>query len=251
MVRPDLAVYAQASKGFLAPGVAAYYTVNPDANTIAPQETTNYQIGAVYKTTDFTAAIAAYRLTASNFPVSTTVNGLTFLQNAGTARYQGLEAEGTYKIVNGLAAYASASLINAKFVEGANIGARVGGAPAYTIAGGLIYDDQTLFGSVLHKITGDAYGASGQVAGNEFNKIGSYNTTDIVAGVRTDALRKMGFGEKAEFKLGVSNIFDHRNVTDIGGNPASVTAANFATQTTLTYAFQPGRTFYAAMKLDF
>ena len=253
MVMPDLSVYAQASKGFLAPTVSAYYVANPALNSIEPQQTTNYQIGTVYKTKDFTISADIYQVTATNFPVTSTVNGLTYYQNGGTARYQGAEIEGTYAFGNGLAAYASGALISAKFTEGANKGLRVGNAPSYTLAGGLVYDDQTYFASLLHKIVGDQYGSAGQVVGSattdaSLNKIGSYNTTDFVAGIRTDVLKRMGFGERAEFKVGVSNIFNHNNIVSLGGNPTGLTTINNGT---LTYGFMPSRTFYASAKVDF
>ena len=251
---PEMTVYAQASKGFLAPTVSAYYVVDPTVNGIAPQSTTNYQIGAVYKTKDWTVSGDIYQVTATNFPVTnTTSTGLTFYENGGTARYQGLELEGTYSLVNGFSAYASGALISAKYVEGANKGYRVGAAPSYTLAGGLIYDDQTYFASMLHKIVGDQYGADGQRVASlttdaSLNKISSYNSTDLVVGVRSDVLKRIGFGEKAEFKLGVSNIFDHRNITDVSGKVTGLTSIN---NTTLSYAFMSGRTFYAAVKVDF
>jgi iron complex outermembrane receptor protein len=253
LIMPNLSVYAQASKGFLAPTVSAYYVLNPGLNSIEPQQTTNYQVGAVYKTNDFTMSASLYQITATNFPITNTVNGLTYYQNGGTARYQGAELEGTYAIGNGLAAYASGALIGAKFTDGANKGLRVGGAPSYTLAGGLVYDDQRFFGSLLHKIVGDQYGSSGQkfstaTTDGTLNKIGSYNTTDFVAGIRTDVLKRMGFGERAEFKVGVNNIFDHRNITSISGDPTGLTSIN---NTTLAYGFLPARTFYAAAKIDF
>ena len=252
-VSDELTVYAQGSKGFLAPPVAAYYVVNTETtDKVEPQRTTNYQMGAVYKTKDWTIAADVYRVTAENFPVFTTTLGVTSYENSGTARYQGLEVEGTYALMNGFAAYASGALINAKYVQGPNTGLKVGAAPSYTLAGGLIYDDQTYFASLLHKVVGDQYGADGQkaasVTGATLNKIGSYNSTDLVAGVRSDVLKRIGFGEKAEFKLGVSNIFDHRNITDISGKVSGLTSIN---NTTLSYAFMSGRTFYAAVKVDF
>lgn len=249
----NLSVYAQASKGFLIPTVSAYYVQNPDLNTIAPQTTTNYQVGAVYKTKELTVAAAIYQVTAANFPITTTTNGLTSYENGGTARYQGAELEGTFALTKGFAVYASGALMQAKYIDGQYKGLRVGAAPDYTVAGGLIYDDQTYFGSLLHKITGDQYGASGQKLASattdpSLNKIGAYNSTDFVIGVRTDAPKRMGFGQRAELKIGVNNIFDHRNITDINGDPTGLTSIN---NNTLTYAFMPGRTYYASVKIDF
>ena len=262
---PELTVYGQASQGFLIPTVSAYYVYDNafNSNTLAPEETTNYQIGATYKSKLFTAAIDAYQITAKNFPITTTAaDGSQFYVNAGTARYQGIEAEGTFAFGqllgpgfgNGLGAYASAALSDAKFIAGPSNGFAVPNAPKYTLAGGLVYDDGTYFGSLLHKVTGDQYGSGGQVAASAtvnplLNKIAAYDSTDFVMGIRSDVLQKMGFGKKAEFKLGVSNIFDHRALTDVSGKPATLTAANPANA--LNYSFQAGRFIYAGLKVDF
>ena len=256
-VNDEMTVYAQASKGFLAPTVSAFYVFNPANGGIAPQTTTNLQAGAVYKSNAFTASFDIYQITANNFPVTSTVvggpnNGDTLYQNAGTARYRGAELEGTYAFGNGLAAYASGALIEAKFIKGPNTGLIVGGAPRYTLAGGLIYDDGMFFGSLLNKVTGDSYGAGGQIvstaaANGTLNKIAAFSTTDFVAGIRSSYFKQMGLGEKAEFKIGVSNIFDHRSLTDVGGTPGGLTPVTAG----LTYAFQPGRTIYAQLKVDF
>ena len=255
-------IYGQASKGFLAPTVSAYYVYNSafDSNSIAPQSTTNFQIGTVYKTQDLTVSADVYRITATNFPLTTTSStGLVTYSNSGTAQYQGLELEGTYKVINNFAAYASTALISAKYVEGPNKGLRVGDAPSYTLAGGLIYDDQTYFASAIHRIYGSYYGSSGQVVADAstptadvmLNKVSSWNSTDVVAGMRTDVLKKMGFGEKAQLKIGVNNLFNHRDITEISGSPAKITDAAWATQTTLGYTFQAGRTYYVSAKIDF
>ena len=262
-VTPEITVYAQASKGFLIPTVSAYYVYNADFNNggIAPEQTTNYQAGAVFKNNSITASFAAYQITATNFPVTTTLTtGETIYQNAGTARYQGLEAEGTYAFgklfgdwSEGLAAYASGSISNAKFIAGPMSGLYVPNAPNYTLAGGLIYDNGMFFGSLLHKITGDQYGGSGQqpLAGGidtTLNHVGAYNSTDFVLGVRSDFIKKtLGWGEKAEFKIGVTDIFDNRAITDIGGKPGSMDPSTAG----LTYSFQAGRIIYAGLKVDF
>ena len=259
-VTDNLTVYSQASKGFLAPTVSAYYVYDSafNNNTIAPQSTTNYQVGVVYKTENLTLSGDVYRITATNFPLVTTVNGLSTYSNNGTAQYQGLELEGTYKIIDNFAAYASTALISAKYVDGDSKGLRVGDAPSYTLAGGLIYDDQTYFASAIHRVYGSYYGSSGQVLADAsvptanvlLNKVPGWNSTDLVAGVRTDALKKAGFGEKAQLKIGVNNIFNHRDITEIGGSPAKVTDANWATSA-LTYTFQAGRTYYVSAKIEF
>ena len=69
-----------------------------------------------------------------------------------------------------------------------------------------------------------------------------------MAGIRSDVLKRMGFGQKAEFKVGVSNIFDHRNITDISGDP---TGQLSIVNTKLSYSFMVGRTVFGGVKVDF
>ncbi len=257
-------IYAQASKGFLAPTVSAYYVFNPDtSNQIAPQQTTNYQVGTVYKTGRVTFSADAYQIEATNFPVNIGTKQQPVQVNGGTVRYRGLEAEGTLAIINGFAAYASGALIEAKFTKGlygltadpnaptTSAGLRVGNAPTFTAAGGFIYDDAMFFGSLLYKVTGSSYGSAGQIGPNvlgaSLNKVGAYNTTDFVAGLRTNVLRQIGFGDSAEIKFGVQNIFNNRSLTDVSGDPTGLVLNN----TKLQYTFQSGRMIYVAAKIGF
>jgi len=172
--------------------------------------------------------------------------------NGGTAQYRGLEAEGSYAFGNGLAAYASGAVSEARFINGVNTGLILANAPRSTAAGGLIFDNGKFFGSALYKITGDQYGSKGQAAttaaaNGELNHVDAYNSTDMVAGFRTDALKQYGFGNQLEIKAGVSNVFNNQAITDIGGAPSALTAP----ADSLTYTCQAARTFYASTKVDF
>ncbi len=257
LLNDHMSVFATASKGFLAPNMNYFYTATPSQNSADPETTINYQLGTVYKTEDLTLAANVYQITASNFPQTLGSSPNFYVVNGGKARYQGVEAEMTYKIINNFAAYTSGALMSGKYIEGPNTGLALGYAPKYTVAAGLIYDDQTYFGSVIHKITGGYYGTSSQdqVASTgsingDLLKVDGYNSTDIVAGIRTDILKKAGFGDSAEFKVGVNNLFDHRSITDIQGTPGLLITSN-QTSSPLTYVFQPSRTFYVSAKVSF
>ncbi len=251
---PEVTLYAQASQGFLAPTVSAYYVFDPTTGGIKPQTTTNYQAGIVYKTGKITADADIYQVTANNFPITnTTTTGETFYQNGGTARYQGIEAEGSYNIVNGLSVYASGALMSSKFIKGAFKDLRTGDAPDYTAAFGPIFDNGTFFGSVLQKFTGGEYGSSGQKQGSAttnagLNFVPGYNTTDLVIGARFNLMQTMGLPNTITAKLGVYNVFDHHATTEISGDPTGLTSIN---NTTLLYSFQPGRLIYGSVGVDF
>jgi iron complex outermembrane recepter protein len=251
---PELTAYAQASKGFLAPTVSAFYVFNPNGNSIQPQSTTNFQAGVTYKSAKITADADIYQITASNFPLTTTyADGSTVYTNAGTARYSGFEAEGSYNIMNGLSIYGSGAVMSAKYISGTFNNLRVGDAPNFTLAFGAIYDDGKFFGSILQKFTGDYYGSSGQrLATNTtnatLNHVSGYNTLDLVVGVRSSALHDFGVGKSFSAKLGIYNLLDHTNTTEIGGDPTGITSIN---NTSLTYSFLPGRTIMGSVSIDF
>ena len=247
-ITPEWTVYAQASQGFLAPPVAAYYVTNFAANNIQPQRSNNYQTGVVFKNNTLTLDANVYWIDASHYSFSYTdpTTKLTNYRDGGSATFKGIEAEGTYTVVKNLALYAAGSLSSAKY----NTGLGLNNAPSYTAAIGTIYDDGTYFGSVMTKFVGDQWGSAGQalVGGvtSQLNKIGAYNSTDIAAGYRTDLVKRYSVFKTAELKAGVNNVFNNRSITDIGGTPNSLTS-----NSNLTYAFQPSRLWYVQVKADF
>jgi iron complex outermembrane receptor protein len=255
-VNEETTVYAQASKGFLVPTVSAYYVFNPADSHIQAQQTTNYQTGVVYKNERITADADFYMITASNFPITNTLaTGETVYQNGGTARYRGLEAEGTYAVMPGLALYASAAAMDARYISGQFNTQRVGDAPDYTATFGAVYDDGMFFGSLMQKFVGGYYGSSGQKAWSAttnagMNYVSGWNTTDLVLGVRAEAFKMIGLNmpKSAEFKLGIYNLLDHRSTTEIAGDPTGVSSPN---NTALTYNFLPGRMIFGNLKINF
>lgn len=273
---PELTIYGQASEGFLAPPVAAFYVTNFAANNIQPQRTTNFQAGAVYKNDKFSIDGDAYVITATHFGVQNTdpATQLTSYVDAGTAQYKGIEGEGTYVIQKGLSLYGAGAISSAKFIGGVYSGLGVGDAPDYTFSTGLIYDDQHWFGSLLYKMNGPMYGSGGQcgvaakTAANcgtlisySANRVGAYNETDLVVGYKTEEIAKYNtFFKKAEIRFGVNDLFDNRSVVEIAGDPTATGQSAVATAGAkpptvvggaLTYSFQPGRYVYTQVKLDF
>ena len=246
---PELTVYGQASKGFLAPPVAAYYVYNFAANDINPETTTNLQTGAVFKSNNWTLAADVYRILSKDASsVTTGADNVSYLISNQNVRRQGIEGQATYAYGNGLALFGSAALIEAEITNGPSNGLRYQNAPRYTAAGGPVYDDGRYFGSLLYKITGDQYGSGGQAFGNELNHVGSYNSTDAVAGMRFNPKEVgLNYGDKIEFKVGVANILDHHAVTDIGGTAKT----NDPTTAGLSYTSQAGRIIFMGGKVTF
>ena len=254
-VSDEVTVYAQASQGFLAPTVSAYYVFDPSVGGIKPQTTTNYQAGVVFKNERLTADIDIYQVTAENFAITTTTStGQQYYVNSGTARYQGLEAEGSYSLFNGLSAFGSLALMDSRFIKGKNQGLRTPDAPTTTFSVGGIYDDGRFFGSALTKVVGDFYGSGGQTvstatANSGLNHVSGYNTTDIVVGYRADLMPLTGVAKQATLKLGVYNVFDHKSVAEIGGSPSTLVQND--PKNSLSYSFLPGRLIYGSLSIDF
>ena len=252
-VNNELAVYAQASQGYLVPTVSAYYVASPQLDSIKPQSTDNYQAGVVYKSGRIAADADIYRIIASNYAVNTTVNGNTIYTNGGTAQFQGVEAEGTYAIGEGWSTFASAALIQAKYIAGSNKSQRVGDAPNYTAVGGVVFDNGKFFGSLMQKFTGDFYGSSGQygtssTTNGTLNHVKAYNTTDLVVGIRGKDIESVPMLKTVTLKGGITNMFNHQNITEISGNPTGQTSIN---NSSLTYSFLPGQIVFASVSVGF
>ena len=225
----------------------------------------------MYKTRDITADFAIYQQRATNFPIVTTlISGPNagedqIYTNGGTAQYRGAEFQGTWAFGRHVAlnnfsirrpgADRRLRHLQRQIYPGRQHRHGGGDAPQFTAAGGLVYDNKTVFGSLLQKVTGSQYGAQGQVAWSPttdaaLNHIAPYTTTNAVVGYRyklPDYFAN-GLGKSIEIKVGVQNIFDHRSITDISGNPAGLTSVN---NTTLAYSFQSGRYIYGAIKYSF
>jgi iron complex outermembrane recepter protein len=254
----EISVYAQASQGYLVPAVEAYYVPSPQLDSIKPQSTDNYQAGVVFKNESFTADADVYRVVATNYAVVDPVTD-TYTNN-GTAQFQGAEAEGTYAFGGGWSAFASAALIEAKYLAGLNslnqnnAGKRVGDAPSYTADFGAVFDNGKFFGSLSQKFVGDFYGSAGQfgstsTVNGELNHLKGYNTTDLVVGIRGKDVESVPWLQHFTFKGGIYNIFNHQTVTEIAGTPSTLTAANPSNG--LTYSFLPGQTIFGSVTIGF
>jgi iron complex outermembrane recepter protein len=262
---PEWAIYGQASKGFLIPSVAAFYVLDFAANQDKPETTTNYQTGVAYKSEKMTFGLDIYKIMSVNQAsvINDPITKTQFFGGNQNVTRQGIEAQGTYAFGNGLALFgsmalqeaiitASSSQNKADLTKPNSIGKSLANTPSYTLALGPVYDDGKFFGSVLHKVVGDQYGAANQFTSTakvnaELNHIGAYSSTDLVAGYRFNPKPFIGFGEKAEIKVGVSNIFDNHNIVDIGGTPSALTNDTDK----LTYTSQAGRIVYMGGKLGF
>lgn len=206
-VSPSVTVYAQVAQGFLAPNLNTFYTTDPKASTnLQPQTTWNYQAGATYHTNRLILSGDLYYIDFGNMIGKRNVSGVgTVFFNQGGVIYQGVEAEATFRLIGGLSLYANGSVNSAKDKQSH---LTIADSPDSTAAGGVLYDQGRLHGSLLAKYTGLTWGDSGEPT---YAKFGGYTITDLSLGYTFPA------GEhRPAIKL--SGLID--NLLDIRGHSA-------------------------------
>ena len=211
-----LAFYAQYAKGFLAPPLSVLYITDPTLNTVKPETSTNYQLGAVYHGSHVSFDADVYSINFNNKFSSRKIGGNTVFFNQGGVLYKGVEGQATYAFDNGLALFANASRNYAKTKETRQ---QVKSAPFATAAGGILYKHGPIKASVIDKYTGVQYGDDGEPADL---RIPGYNTTILAADYEFQAF---------SIGLSITDLFDATRVTKIDVNGAPYDQ----------YHFQPGR----------
>ncbi len=171
MITPEWSAYVQAAKGYLAPNENLYYVPDPGQSTanVQPEQTTNYQIGTVFRGDRLSLSAAVYDIKFSNQVKKTKIAGVTYFQNLGGTRYRGAEVEGSYLLGDGFSIYANASY-NKATQNSTNL--QLAGVPKTTAAAGLQYHNGDWRASLLAKYTGSNYGDTAQDANG--NPIGIY-----------------------------------------------------------------------------
>jgi iron complex outermembrane recepter protein len=222
---PNLALYAQYARGFLAPPLSQLYVARPDLSTAEPQRSINYQAGLVYHGSRLSVDVDVYAINFTNkFSSSTSLvpgEGVIFT-NLGGALYKGVEGQLTFAFGGGLALFGNASYNYAKVKSATPT--QIAKAPFMTAAAGIIFKRGPIRFSLIDKFTGTQYAAEGQPAAS---RIAPYNTA-VLSG-------SYDFGR---FKAGikVSDLFDSTKVVNISGTQ---------------YFFQPGRQITGELTVKF
>jgi len=200
--------YVQVAKGFLAPPLGVLQTLAPQS--LSPQDTWNYQVGATWQTDRFTVSGDLYYIDFGNRIASRNVAGTTFYFNGGGAIYQGVELEGTSQLGQGLSIYGNATLNDTHYKFSHT---RLAAAPDRTAAIGPIFDRDSISASLLAKYVGQQYGQD--TPNNDF-RIKSYVTADFAAGYTLPILN----GRKLDFRLNVNNISNDHSPIFLNGTAA-------------------------------
>jgi iron complex outermembrane receptor protein len=232
MVTENLSAYAQYAKGFLAPPLSVLYNKDPSNNTVKPQTSDNYQVGAVYHGSHLSVDADYYYIDFNNKFANEKVNGDTVFYNEGGVVYKGVEGQVTYAFDNGVALFVNGSLNSAKAKD---TKLQVSKAPKGTAAAGILYKHGPVKFSLIDKYTGPQYADD---ADTPAYRIAPYH----------NAILSMGYDfGMFEVEGTVSDLFDSEKVTsiDINDGPAGDIAGNDQ------YHFQPGREASISLKAKF
>ena len=228
LMQENWSAYFQYAKGFLVPELSVFQVVKPNVKALAPQTSTNYQVGTVFNAEHFSFDGDLYYIDFNNKVTSSVVAGETVFSNIGGAVYKGIEAQGTYAPMEGLAVFLNGSLNSAKK---STDGLQIAKAPKWTAGGGVFYKVNGVGLSLVDKVTGVQWASDGQPAAY---RIKPYNNTDFTAFYDFTNLR---------LQAGVYNLFDSKNVTQVNPNSKGVAFDQ--------YFFQAGRSYQLTVKASF
>ncbi len=213
-VTPKLSAYFQYAKGFLAPSLSVLYVANPGFSTIAPERSTNYQLGSVYHGSNLSIDADVYKIDFDNkfasFTSATPGVGVVYF-NQGAVTYKGVEGQATYALPHGFAVFANGSRNYAKTANPGSPQQQVAKAPEWTAAGGVLYKQGPIRFSLIDKWVGHQWflqPGAGLYDSPTYQSNG-YNTA--ILAVRYE-LKRIRFG------IEVTNLFDSTPVNSITQN---------------------------------
>ena len=213
-LRSNWSAYAQVAKGYLAPNLQLFYVPDPSKDNVKPQETTNYQVGTVYKSGRFNGDIDAYWIDYKNFPltITDTVTNQPYYALASGAYYSGIEAEGTYWLGGGLSAFANGSFNHAVFKKSK---LDLPSVAKSTAAFGFVYNNGGFFASLSDKYIGASKIYASGLNPDIASSLGAntlqpaYSLADVAIGY-SHKLARDSFVRSLKIKLQVDNAFDRK-----------------------------------------
>ena len=218
-LQTNWSAYAQIAQGYLAPNLQLFYVPDPSKDNVKPQETTNYQVGTVYKSGRFNGDLDAYWIDYKNFPltITDTVTNQPYYALASGAYYSGLEGEGTYSLGGGVSVFANGSLNHAVFKKSK---LDLPSVAKSTAAFGFVYNNGGFFASLSDKYIGAAKIYASGLNPDIASTLGAntvqpaYSLADLALGY-SHKLARDSFVRSLKIKLQVDNAFD-RQLQTIG-----------------------------------
>lgn len=231
----ELSLYAQVARGFLAPQLQLFDVTNPRTAAISPEDTWNFQVGAMWSGPGLAVAADLYEIVFGNAVGVRTVGGESEDFAEGRIVYRGIEAEGSRQLGFGLSLYGSGSLNQAH--QSASAGGVSGPAPTTpqaTLAAGLTYARNGVSASIVDRWVGGSYGDVGRA-----QWIDPTNQLDISAAT---TLARRG-AAPIEIKAQVFNLLDSRRINGLAGYTVAANSPLFWTQ--------PGRSIFVGAGVKF
>ncbi len=259
-ILPTLSVYAQYAQGFLVPDISSFYVNTPQNNKVVPQESTNYQLGAVFSAGRFTFDGDVYYIDFKHkIQTITDLNtNETFTTNSGGAVYKGIELQGTYLLPFGFSTFGNFTVNQALGENDPNAtvgnGRQLAKAPRGTAAfgfryehTGVFYGDDAIVSNIDTKYIGQQLTNAATNTSRTTGLINSFNETNWTTTYKLNHY-------SVEFQL--LNLFDHTDITSLKGKalqtgtvlPAYTVAQGGAAN---VFTYETGRSFQLTVKAAF
>ncbi len=248
--------FTQVTRAFVSSSTAGPFSTTQAGfdnikNTLRPEQSDTYELGARYNDARFNGTIGVYYVNFRNRLLAFRngagiVGNPSILQNVGGVRSVGFEAAGDVKLGRGLSIFASYSyndttyrndVVNALNVVAAAIKDKtVVDTPKHLLRGEVAYDRDSFFGRV-----GVNYMSKRFFTYTNDQSVPGRALVDATLGYRFD----LGLRAPVEIQLNATNLFDLNYVATIGSNGFGNSGDN---QTLLAGSPQQ---FFATLKVGF
>jgi iron complex outermembrane recepter protein len=229
--------FTQVTRAFVSSSTSGPFSTtqagfNAIRNTLKPEESDTYELGARYNDSRFNGTVGLYYVNFRNRLLgfrngAGIVGNPSILQNVGGVRSLGFEAAGDFKLGNGITLFASYSyndttyrndVVNALNVVAAAVkGKTVVDTPKHLLRGEIAYDSDTFFGRVGANYMSKrffTYTNDLLVAGDNRGSVPARVLIDATLGYRFD----MGLRAPIEIQLNATNLLDKKYISTIGSN---------------------------------
>ena len=219
MIQPNWSAYAQFASGDVIPSttvydnsLGTYYpgTTSPTALP-PPIQTKSYQLGTVYKGSNFSVDGDVYLTRADGSQVAvydaTTYN--TYYVAKGSGVYSGIEAQGTYAFTNGISLYANASKMNATYDSN---GLSMPAVPTDMETLGIFYKNSGWTTGAFVKRVGPQW-VDSKAGENQWGQIPEMYLTGLY--LNYDFTNLGSFAKSARVRFGIDNVFNQIYLTSL------------------------------------
>ncbi|WP_283745474.1 TonB-dependent receptor [Sideroxydans sp. CL21] len=244
MIQPEWSAYAQYAQGMLAPNINAFYPKGGTTATLpsqlAPEQSTNYQLGTTWASKRLTLSGDVYMVDFSNQNTGTPCGIYTCFNNTGGVKYNGVESEGTYVLGQGMSLYGNYAINNYSM---STAGGTLQNVPKNTATAGLIYNQGPAYASLIAKEVGQRYSGTDYSVNPNGNPIsmGSYTIVNFASSYTFS--KDDGLGKNTKVGFQINNLLNKNSIFASFANDAS------AAQNPMFYTI-PTRSFMVSLSAD-